>query len=234
MNKATSKLLGFETRLMSHVKDVEEIPREAESLIIVADVGGSLHFRILATDGHIAVDIAEIRLAYQASRIAELKSMLTSWWGQSSVPKADEPSFIETVESIVSCTLAADEAHRAIRILDAENIDIGFYLDIVLDAIAGTLAVNPLFQALGLDCNSTMATVLASLEKRGLVPNDAVELPEEFDEAIEAALYCVSGTPQEAVERARQATQKLSKYLSNSISALLEKIDLDGQTHILN
>jgi hypothetical protein len=126
---------GFDLRLMSPVNDVNSIPTEGKSLIIVANVQDILHFRAFAADGKKVVDTDESQLLDKAPQIAELKSLLggirqnragrwksklsksfllgplSNLWGVPELPQSDKERVISAVTSIVDHTPTVAGGH---------------------------------------------------------------------------------------------------------------------------
>ena len=95
---------GYDLRLMSPVEAERDIPTEGKSLIIVADVRGTLHFRIFEADGRRAVDTDESELADKAAPIAELKQILSGLWQAPQLSQSDKDRVRDAVTSIVGHT----------------------------------------------------------------------------------------------------------------------------------
>jgi hypothetical protein len=90
---------------MSSVNHVNSIPPEGKNLIIVANVQDVLHFRAFAADGSKSVeDTVESQLPDKAPKIAELKSLLSDFWGVPELPQSDKKRVISAVKSIVGHT----------------------------------------------------------------------------------------------------------------------------------
>ncbi|MGE3819499.1 MAG: hypothetical protein AB7I30_08690, partial [Isosphaeraceae bacterium] len=93
-------------RLISPVNAVGDLPATGRNQIIVADVQGSLHFRIFDASGQLLFDAGETSpsLFGKASIIADLKLLLTGLWAKS-------PLTQDEVNSVIKRVLAIDD-HR--------------------------------------------------------------------------------------------------------------------------
>jgi hypothetical protein len=94
----------FDLRLMPSVGDVGDIPTAVRPLVIVADVRGVLHFRIIGGDDRIVADTDETRLTAQAGPIAALKMRLEHLWPPTSPGEEEKDQIITAVTSIVGYT----------------------------------------------------------------------------------------------------------------------------------
>ena len=73
-------LPGCDLQLMPAVKDVGDLPTAGKRLIIVADVGQVLYFRIFDGDGVIVMDTDSRGLKEHARPIEDLREHLESLW----------------------------------------------------------------------------------------------------------------------------------------------------------
>jgi len=96
--------LRFDLELMSSVSDASGIRNEGRNRIVVAAVGGALHFRIFGADGKVHVDTDETRLSRQARRIDDLREKLKGWWPPHSLARTEKDQVIAAVTSIVDST----------------------------------------------------------------------------------------------------------------------------------
>jgi hypothetical protein len=110
-------------RLMPSVDDASDLPTEGKNLVIVADVGGVLHFRSFDRDGRIVMDTDETRLTPQAGPIADLKKRLENLWPLQQVWGLERSGVLNAVESIVVHTPYNDSpgAPDSSSGLDAED-----------------------------------------------------------------------------------------------------------------
>ncbi len=92
---------GCDLRLMSSLDDVGDIPTAEKSLIIVADVDHSLHFRIFDGDGNVVVDTDEKKLSGQVQQIEELRTQLDSLWPPHEFTKNVKARVTSALTSIV-------------------------------------------------------------------------------------------------------------------------------------
>ncbi len=91
----------FELRLMSSESNVGDIPKTGKNLVIVANVGGVLYFRVFDPAGNCVVDTDESRLTTQAGPIAALKRQLEDLRPPHKLVKSEEDRVIAAVTSIV-------------------------------------------------------------------------------------------------------------------------------------
>lgn len=101
----------YDLRLMSPVEAESDIPTVGDRVIIVADVRGTLHFRIFEADGRRAVDTCETELADETGRIAELKRMLSGLWKAPRRSQGIQVRVRDAVTSIVGWTLPEHESY---------------------------------------------------------------------------------------------------------------------------
>src|SRR5512135_205937 len=92
--------IGFDLRLMSSMKDVDDIPTAGKNLFIVADATNGLHFRIFDGDGKLVVDTDETRLTEQARQIEDLRKQLEGLWPPHELTRSDKDRVITAVTSI--------------------------------------------------------------------------------------------------------------------------------------
>jgi hypothetical protein len=103
---------------MSSVGDASDLPSEGKTLVIVADVGGVLHFRIFDGNGRIVVDTDETPLTPQARPIAALKKRLEYLWPLQQLGGGEKDQVITAVTSIVGHTLPADRRRPVLIVED--------------------------------------------------------------------------------------------------------------------
>jgi Patatin-like phospholipase len=96
---------GCDLQLLSSVKDISDIPKRGEGLIIVADVGDVLHFRMFDGDGKVVVDTDEKGLTEQAEQIENLRKQLERLRPPHELTAGEKVQLIAVVTSIVGGTL---------------------------------------------------------------------------------------------------------------------------------
>ena len=96
--------MARDLRLVSTANDVNDIPREGESLIIVAVVDHLLHFRIFDDDGVMVVNTNEKRLTEQSQQVEDLRKQLENLWPLRKLTKSAKVQVIAAVTSIIGHT----------------------------------------------------------------------------------------------------------------------------------
>ena len=91
-------------QLMPSVNGQRGIPIAGKSLIIVADVGHVLHFRIFDSDGKRVVDTDAKKLSEQTRQIEDFRKQLESLWPPHGVTQSEKEQVISAVTSIVGQT----------------------------------------------------------------------------------------------------------------------------------
>ena len=98
---------GYDLLLLSAVKDVSDIPAEGKNLVVVADVGHNLHFRIFDGNGQMAVDTGQRELTEHAQQIEDLRNQLSGLWPpHEPVTWGERDQVIAAVTSMVGHTEA--------------------------------------------------------------------------------------------------------------------------------
>jgi hypothetical protein len=94
---------GFDLRLIAPASTVSEIPAVGKNLVIMADVGNTLHFRIFDGDGKVVVDTDEPSLTAQTEVVANLKRQLKGFnlWPPHELTGGEKGQVIAAVASIV-------------------------------------------------------------------------------------------------------------------------------------
>jgi serine/threonine protein kinase len=100
----SESLLGFDLRLMSSVSHTRDLPAQGKNLVVVANVGKVLHFRIFDKNGKLAVDQDETSFDAQSAAIASLKERLQNLWPPHQLPKDVKDEIVSAVTSIVGHT----------------------------------------------------------------------------------------------------------------------------------
>jgi hypothetical protein len=90
----------FDLRLMPAVGDINDIPKSAKTLIIVANVRGVLHFRVFDGDGG-TLDADESRLTDEAGTIADLRKRLENLWPPRRLGEEEKVQVINAVTSVI-------------------------------------------------------------------------------------------------------------------------------------
>ncbi len=88
-------------RLMSSAKNVSDIPRQGRDLMIVAAVGGVLHFRIFDHDGKLVVENDENSLRARTRQIEDLRWHLVGLWPPHELTQSEKGRVVTAVTSIV-------------------------------------------------------------------------------------------------------------------------------------
>jgi hypothetical protein len=182
---------GFDLRLMSAVGDAGDIPAEGRSLVIVAAVGGVLHFRIFGGDGSIVVDRDESHLTAQDGPVADLKKRLENLWPTPHPGEEEKGQVITAVTSIVGHS----PAKYLLRQFKAPATQ--FWLEQAFQSLAGAAVPRAFsgFCAAYDEIDLYFHKLLLSLEggTRVVVPLDAVDpafgpLWEAFRDQADSAL----------------------------------------------
>ena len=92
---------GCDLRLMPSVSGESGVPTAGKSLVVVADVGHVLHFRIFDADGNAVVDIDERRLPERAAQFLILKKRLEGLRPPHELTRGEKDEVIAGVAAIV-------------------------------------------------------------------------------------------------------------------------------------
>jgi hypothetical protein len=95
------KVKEYDLRLMPPGTSSADIPEKGKKQVIVADVGGELHFRIFDYDRNQAVDTDEKKLAEKAPQIESLKKDLKGLWPPRVLGENEKARLLNAVTSIV-------------------------------------------------------------------------------------------------------------------------------------
>jgi len=109
--------IPFNLQLMPSVDDEGGMPTEGRSLVIVADVGGVLHFRFFDALGQQILRMSEADLPDRARNINQLRLKLADLWILQKLPKGDKNRVVSAVTTLVDLSR---ELH-----VDTEKIAIG-------------------------------------------------------------------------------------------------------------
>jgi type VI secretion system ImpB/VipA family protein len=112
---------GCDLQLMSAVKDVNGLPASGTDLVVVANVGQVLHFRVFAGDGSIIVDADERKFAGERRKLDDLKTRLSNLWALDEIPAGEKGQIIFLVTSIVGIALATPLAKRDFVEINRDN-----------------------------------------------------------------------------------------------------------------
>jgi multidrug efflux pump subunit AcrA (membrane-fusion protein) len=91
---------GSDLRLMPQLKDARDMLAEGRDLVIVARVGGALHFRIFDLAGKRVVDTDEKGLTERSDQLAELKSILVGMWDGPRVSPIDKDRVLAALTAL--------------------------------------------------------------------------------------------------------------------------------------
>jgi multidrug efflux pump subunit AcrA (membrane-fusion protein) len=91
---------GSDLRLMPRLKDAKDMAAEGRDLVVVARVGGVLHFRIFDSAGKRVVDAAENGLPEKSAQLAELKSIVGGMWDDPRVSPIDKDRVLAALTAI--------------------------------------------------------------------------------------------------------------------------------------
>jgi hypothetical protein len=112
---------GCDLQLMTSLENVSHVPKTGRDLIIVADLGNVLHFRMFGSDGRVVVrtdekklmeqaqQVGEKRLAEQAARIVALRTQLEGLWPPQRLTANEKRQVITAVTAIVDRTCGFDD-----------------------------------------------------------------------------------------------------------------------------
>jgi hypothetical protein len=90
---------GYELKL-TRAATLADLPNSGASLVVVAELGGFLHFRIFDAAGNVVRDKAESDLGSQSTAIANLKARLDSLWATTNLLSADKVAVLESTSAI--------------------------------------------------------------------------------------------------------------------------------------
>ncbi|MFO0961191.1 MAG: efflux RND transporter permease subunit, partial [Isosphaeraceae bacterium] len=90
----------FALKLMPGLEGAGEIPAEGRAQVIVADVSGSLHFRIFDREGRLVADKPEAELPAYATKLGELKNELKALWKAPELSKTQRDGILFAATSM--------------------------------------------------------------------------------------------------------------------------------------
>jgi hypothetical protein len=108
---------GYDLKLIPSLKSVSGIPAEGKSLIVVADVKNSLHFRVFDRDGEIIVDTDERKLPNKAEHVRDLRVQLKTSWPPNQRSKSDTNRIIAAALLIVGHTRKGLPSYEELKVL---------------------------------------------------------------------------------------------------------------------
>jgi hypothetical protein len=115
------RLAGCDVRLISSVKDIGDLPREAKNLIVVADVAGMVVFRLFDADGKIAMDWA----VGMEAECRDLKMQFVGLWPPHELTGREKARVMMAVTSTVGATVQSNlsnmQAMHAKAVAKAEH-----------------------------------------------------------------------------------------------------------------
>ncbi len=91
---------SFELELMPPAHDPSSLPPSAKKRVVLAEVGGKLHFRIFNSDGKLLVDKNEQMLSDRRSNMKALKARLENLWPPHHVTKLEKYDVLSGVMEI--------------------------------------------------------------------------------------------------------------------------------------
>lgn len=100
---------AYDLRLL-RAKSTEELPVEGESLVVVAEIDGLLHFRVFNTAGTQVFDAGEELLTARSAEIAGLTTRLSSLWATTNLSSSDKIVVLAEVAVITGVNLDEDSA----------------------------------------------------------------------------------------------------------------------------
>ena len=164
---------GFDLRFLHSQGDGSEIPTSGKNLVIVADVGGTLRFRVFDAEGQV-IEADAARLATQAGAMADLKKRLDGLRPPHILTRAESNAIVAAVTALVAAPLRALLSIRARSALEIERGLITLWRRPTGLPIARTYALDP-DQDLGgfLDANRG----LLPFRKTGGPPSLPIEFP---------------------------------------------------------
>jgi RND family efflux transporter MFP subunit len=92
-----TRVKGADLLLVPAQSDVSGLPTEGKSLIVVANVDQSLHFRIFDTDSKMVLDTDEKTLKERARQVEELKGELESLWPPHELSPSEKSRVVTSV-----------------------------------------------------------------------------------------------------------------------------------------
>ena len=90
--------------MIPSLDDVGRIPNSGQNVLIIAQVGKVLHFRLFDRDGSLVEDTDETRLMSRAGQLEELRSRIETSWPPREMTRGEMNRIIESVESLCQNT----------------------------------------------------------------------------------------------------------------------------------
>ena len=98
---------GYELKL-TRAATLADLPNSGASLVVVAELGGFLHFRIFDAAGNVVRDKAESDLGSQSTAITNLKARLDSLWATTNLLSEDKVAVLESTSAITGYSFSQD------------------------------------------------------------------------------------------------------------------------------
>ena len=98
---------AYDLRLM-RLADKAGLPPEGESLVVVAEIAGVLHFRIFDAAGAQVIDTDESELAGKSAELTELRSRLSGLWATTNLLNSDKRTVVSVASGIVGFDIDQD------------------------------------------------------------------------------------------------------------------------------
>ena len=102
---------GYELKL-TRAATLADLPNSGASLVVVAELGGFLHFRIFDAAGNVVRDKAESDLGSQSTAITNLKARLDSLWATTNLLSEDKVAVLESTSAITGYSFSQDGDSR--------------------------------------------------------------------------------------------------------------------------
>ena len=95
---------AYDLRLV-RTDSIDNLPVEGESLVVVAEISGKLHFRVFNSAGGQVFDAAEGALTGKSAEISDLRSRLSSLWATTNLPASDKAAVVSAAAGITEVNL---------------------------------------------------------------------------------------------------------------------------------
>jgi hypothetical protein len=95
---------------ITRADSIEDLPVAGESLVIVAEIGGALHFRIFDAAGAQVIDAGEALFTGKSAEIADLTTRLSTLWATTNLASSDKVSVVSAAAAITGVDLDQDAA----------------------------------------------------------------------------------------------------------------------------
>ena len=100
---------AYDLRLM-RVANKADLPLEGESLVVVAEIAGVLHFRIFDAAGAQVIDTDESELAGKSTELTELRGRLSGLWATTNLLNSDKRTVVSVASGIVGYDIDQDSS----------------------------------------------------------------------------------------------------------------------------